>query len=414
MQAPVIAYLLTVALLIPISGWLADRFGTRKVFFTAILLFTLGSLFCALAMSFPQLVVFRIVQGVGGAMMVPVGRLVVIKRAPKKELIASLNFITIPGLIGPLVGPTLSGFLLEYANWRWIFLINVPVGIVGACFALKVVPELYGVWRRFDGLGFLLFGASTILISLAVDGMGEWHFPWLAILLCASIGVASLAGFVVSCHRSEQPLFCPRLFSIRNFSVGITGNLFARLANGTIPYMMPLLLQVAFGYSPVVTGLTMIPLALASFLGKNLVERFLKRFGFRYFLFGNTMLLGILIFSFGFVSPSIPGPLLWLLLALLGTVNSMQFTSMNVLTLYDLPDELKSDGNSLLSIVMQVASSMGVAIAATLMAFFAAHQAIEMHSSSLPIFHKTFFITGLIAMAAAMIFLAVPKEKRPE
>ncbi len=413
MQAPIVAYLLTVALLIPISGWLADRFGTRKVFFTAIVLFTLGSLLCALAVSFVQLILFRIVQGIGGGKMVPVGRLVVIKVSPKHELIASLTFITIPALIGPLIGPTLSGFLLVYANWRWIFLINIPVGVLGACFALKVVPELYGVRRSFDWLGFLLFGAAVILISLAVDGLGEWRFPWYAVLLCAVAGLASLVAFVVSARYSREPLFCPKLFSIRSFSVGIIGNLFARLANGAIPYLMPLVLQVAFGYSPIVAGLTLIPLTLASFLGKELVEPFLKRLGFRMFLFGNTIALGLLIASFGFVTTEMPVPLLWLLLGLLGTVNSMQFTSMNALTLYDLPDDLKSDGNSLLSIVMQLASSMGVATATVLLLFFAGHQMVDTHPSTLPVFQKTFFATGLIAVVAAMIFLAVPKEKKP-
>ena len=414
MQMVVIAYLLTVALLIPVSGWLADRFGTRKVFFSAVVLFTLGSLLCALATSFMQLVAFRMLQGMGGAMMVPVGRLIVIKVSPKHELIASLNFITIPGLIGPLIGPTLSGLLLEYANWRWIFLINVPIGLVGTFFALKVVPELFGVRRGFDWFGFTLFGSAMILISIAVDGMGELRFPWFVVGLCCTVGLASLIGFTVSSRFSKAPLFCPRLFSIRNFTVGITGNLFARLANGTIPYLMPLLLQVAFRYSPIAAGLTLIPLTMASFLGKELVEPLLKRFGFRRFLFWNTTLLGFLIFSFGFVTPEIPSPFLWLLFGLLGTVNAMQFTSMNALTLYDLPDDLKSDGNSLLSIVMQIATSTGVAIASTLLLFFAGYETIEIHHTTLPFFHKTFFAMGLIAMAAATIFLAVPKDKKPD
>ncbi len=413
MQLPVIAYLLTVALLIPISGWMADRFGTRKVFFAAIVLFTLGSLLCAVAMSFTQLVVFRVVQGLGGALMVPVGRLIVIRVAPKHELIASLNFISIPALIGPLIGPTLGGLLLEYADWRWIFLINIPVGVLGACLTLKIVPELYGGRRAFDWYGFMLFGSATILISLTVEGMGEWRFPLFVVLLCGTTGLACLTAFGFLSRCLKDPLFSPRLFSIRSFSVGIAGNLCARLANGTIPYLMPLMLQVAFGYSPIVAGLTLIPLTLAAFLGKELVEPLLRRFGFRRFLFWNTILLGLSIFSFGFVSPSIPPTLLWLMLGLLGTVNAMQFTSMNVLTLYDLPDDLKSDGNGLLSIVIQIATSMGVTLASTLMFFFANHRAAGTYTSTVSMFQQTFFAMGLVAILAATLFIAVPKNKTP-
>lgn len=415
MQMIVIAYLLTVAILIPVSGRLADRWGTRKTFFAAIVLFTLGSLLCALSISFGQLVVSRILQGVGGSMLVPVGRLIVLKVSPKHELIASLNFITIPGLIGPLIGPTLGGFLIEYASWRWIFLINVPIGALGAWFALRVVPDLKAVRQRFDWLGFILFGITAISVSLMFAGIGELRFSKFTLLTCFAFASTAFAGYIFSTLRlGGAAIFSAKLFSVRHFTIGIIGNLTARLANGSLPYLMPLLLQVALGYSALMSGLTLISLTVTAFLGKSLVEPLLKRFGFRAFLFGNTATLGIFIICFAFVSHSTSYGVILLLFGLLGTVNAMQFTAMNSLTLYDLPDDLKSDGNSLLSVVMQLSTSMGVAVASTFLLYFAGRETIDIHHTTLPFFQKTFIATGLIAIAASFVFLGVAKRKFPE
>ncbi len=414
MQMVLVAYLLTVALLIPVSGWLADRFGTRKVFCTAISIFTLGSLLCALAPNFPMLVCFRVVQGIGGAMMVPVGRLIVIKVFPRHELISALSFITIPGLIGPLVGPTLSGLILEYTTWHWLFLINIPIGIVGATLALRYLPDLKDGHRPFDLLGFTLFGLSMVLIMLGLDGAGELRFPWHVVALCLLGGSGCLASFAVSIRRTAVPLFEPRLFEIRTFSIGIAGNLVARLANGTLPFLIPLTLQIAYGYTPLAAGLTMIPLAAAAIVAKRLVEPILRICGFRRFLFWDTVLLGVMVSLWAFLTPSFPYPLLLVFLALLGMVNALQFSSITILTLYDLPEELKSEGNSLLSILIQMATSLGVAVASTLLIFFAGHVRVDPHAKTLILFQKTFLVIGLLVVAAAFLFLLVPREKRPE
>ncbi len=414
MSMVIVAYLVTVALLIPVSGRLADRFGTRRIFVSAIAVFTLGSLLCAMAPNFPLLVCFRVVQGIGGSMMVPVGRLIAIKAFPHKDMIRVMSFITIPGLIGPLVGPTLGGIILKYATWHWLFLINIPIGLTGAILALRHVPDLYGERRPFDWVGFTLFGLAMVLIMLGLDGAGALQFPFQIVLLCLVAGLVCLALFVKFIRRATTPLFEPALFRIPTFRLGILANIFARLPNGTLPFLIPLFLQVSFGYSPLWSGLTLVPLTLAAIFAKRMVEKTLRFFGFRRFLFCNTLLLGGLIGSFVFLTPAVPYPLLLAYFALLGMVNGLQFSSMTIMTLYDLPDELKSEGNSLFSIVIQVATSLGVATASTLLLFFAGHSRVEHHVSTLVYFHQTFAVVGLIAVIASSLFLAVPKDKRPE
>lgn len=280
MQAVVIAYLLTVALLIPASGWIADRFGTRRVFLGAVLLFSLGSLLCALSPSLELLVGARIVQGVGGALMMPVGRLVILRVYPRQDLVRVLSFVTIPGLLGPLAGPTLGGWLVEYASWHWIFLINLPVGLLGCLVAMKLMPDLRSpVPSRFDSIGFLLFGGSMVLISIALEGLGELHLSHLRVVLLLIGGLVLLTAYWLRALRIDKPLFPPSLFKARTFAVGILGNLFARLGSGALPFLTPLLLQVGLGYPPSTAGMTMIPLALFAMVAKPMAKPLLDFFG---------------------------------------------------------------------------------------------------------------------------------------
>ncbi|RZA15151.1 MAG: MFS transporter, partial [Proteobacteria bacterium] len=241
MQSVIIAYMLTVALLIPASGWISDRFGTRKVFFSAIMLFSIGSLLCALSQSLAMLVVARVIQGLGGALMLPVGRLVVLRAYPRSELVRILSFITVPALLGPLLGPTLGGWMVEWLSWHWIFLINLPVGALGCWAVWNLVPDLRGAERtRFDGIGFLLFGAAMVPITIAMEGLGELHLPHLRVMLLLFVGMACLAAYWLRAGKIDNPLFSPKLFHTRTFAIGILGNLFARLGSGALPFMVPL------------------------------------------------------------------------------------------------------------------------------------------------------------------------------
>ncbi|MFC3607894.1 multidrug transporter subunit MdtD [Stutzerimonas tarimensis] len=407
MQGVVIAYMLTVALLIPASGWLADRFGTRRIFILAIVLFSLGSLACALSQSLNQLLASRVLQGIGGALMLPVGRLTVLRVFPRSEFVRVMTLIALPGLVGPLLGPTLGGWLVQYASWHWIFLINLPVGVIGCLVALRYMPDLRGERMPFDTLGFLLFGAAMVLITVALEGLGSEQMPHARVMLLLFGGVACLATYWLHATRARQPLFSPSLFHTRSFSVGILGNLFARLGSGALPFLVPLLLQVALGYSPAQAGMMMIPLALGAMAIKPLAKPVIDRFGYRATLTGNTLLLGGLIGGLSLVGGDTS--LVWLIvhLGLIGMVNSLQFTAMNTVTLLGLSNEQASSGNSLLSVVVQLSMSLGVATAAALLGGFTHPGGDE---AVLQAFHLTFLCVGALAMLAAPLFLQLDKS----
>ncbi|MCG6539893.1 multidrug transporter subunit MdtD [Pseudomonas sp. KSR10] len=410
MQGVVIAYMLTVALLIPASGWVADRFGTRRIFFSAIVLFTLGSLLCAMSASFNQLVMARVVQAIGGALMLPVGRLVVLRAYPRSEFVRVMTFIALPGMVGPLIGPTLGGWLVEYASWHWIFLINLPVGLVGCIAALRFMPDLKSSERmRFDTVGFLLFGGSMVLITIALEGLGEMQMPHARVLLLMVIGSACLAAYWLRAGHVDEPLFSPTLFRTRSFAVGIFGNLFARLGSGALPFLLPLLLQVALGYSPAQAGMSMIPLALGAMLIKPLAKPLIDRLGYRRILVGNTLLLGSLIASLATIDAHTPTVLLLLQLSLIGMVNSMQFTAMNTVTLVGLSNQNASSGNSLLSVVVQLSMSLGVASAGALLGGFTVPGADG--EAVLQAFHLTFLCIGGMSMLAATLFFQLDSKQ---
>jgi EmrB/QacA subfamily drug resistance transporter len=419
MQSVVIAYMLTVALLIPASGWLADRFGTRRAFISAIVLFSLGSLLCALSPSLPWLVAARVVQGVGGALLLPVGRLVILRAYPRAELLKVLSFVTIPGLVGPLLGPPLGGWLVEVATWHWVFLINLPVGVVGVFAALRYMPDLRGAAdQRFDWPGFVMFSLGLVLVSLGLQGLGEHAFSAAVSILLVMAGLAAMAAYWVHAARANKPLFSLALFHIPTFSVGVFGNLFARLGSGAMPFLTPLFLQVGLGYSPSVAGLTMVPTVLGAMLIKFFAERVIQRFGYRNVLVANTLLLGLFIAGFSMVDRSTPHALILVYLGFFGIVNSLQFTAMNTLTLGDLDDARASSGNSLLSVVMQLSMSLGVAAAGALLAAFASPVVIPIASSVGPsklvhTFHATYICMGVLSALAAGIFFQLGRREGP-
>ena len=404
MQAVVISYLLTVALFIPTSGWLTDHFGTRPVFMSAIALFTLGSLTCALSPTLPFLVASRILQGVGGALMVPVGRLAILRAFPRDQLVRILSFITIPGLMGPLVGPTLGGVLSHYASWHWVFLINIPVGLAGIFFSLRHMPMLPAKTDPgpFDRIGFILFSLFMVCMTLALDGLGELHLGIRIVIALAALGLVNLALYCVYALKAKSPLFSPALFAIRNFRVGILGNLFARLGNGAMPFLTPLLLQVGLGYNPVQAGLTMLPITFGSMIAKSFVDKLIKKTGYRRFLFFNTFFLGFVIAGFALIGPSTPYLGILGIFLISGIINSMQFTSMNSLTLFDLPDDRAGSGNSLLSVIMQLSMGMGIAFASAVLGFTTT-SGETVHRG----FQTTYLIMGAVCVVSSFIFLGV-------
>jgi len=419
MQSVVIAYMLTVALFIPASGWLADRFGTRRAFLSAIVLFSLGSLLCALSPSLPWLTAARVLQGIGGALLLPVGRLTILRAYPRSELLKVLSFVTIPGLVGPLVGPPLGGWLVEVASWHWVFLINLPVGVLGVFVSLRYMPDLRGaVGQRFDWPGFVMFSLGLVLVTLGLQGLGEHAISAPLSIVLVIGGLAAMAAYWVHAARADKPLFSLTLFHIPTFSVGILGNLFARLGSGAMPFLTPLFLQVGLGYSPSRAGLTMVPTVVGAMLIKFFAEPVIKRFGYRRVLVTNTLLLGAVIAGFSLVGADTPHLLILVYLGLFGVINSMQFTAMNTITLGDLDDARASGGNSLLSVVMQLSMSLGVAAAGALLAAFATPVVIPIASDVGPsnvlhTFHATYLCMGLLSALAAGIFFQLGRREGP-
>jgi len=413
MQSVIVSYVLTVAVMLPASGWLADRFGVQRVFFSAIVLFTLGSILCARSETLNELIASRVIQGIGGAMMVPVGRLTVMKIVPREQYMAAMTFVTLPGQIGPLMGPALGGFLVQYASWHWIFLINIPVGIAGAIATLLLMPNYRMQTRRFDISGFIMLAIGMATLTLALDGhkgMGL-SSPAIAALVVASS--AALAGYWWHAHGNSRALFSLRLFKTQTYKVGLTASLLGRIGSGMLPFMTPLFMQVGMGFSPFHAGLMMIPMIIGSMGMKRIVVRVVNRFGYRNVLVAATLMLALISLSFPLVAML---GWIWLLPVVLffqGMVNSLRFSAMNTLTLKDLPDRLASSGNSLLSMVMQLSMSLGVSIAGILIGSFAHHQVV----TDSPAIHSAFIYSyccmALIIALPALAFARVPADTAP-
>jgi len=409
MQSAIISYTLTVAMLIPVSGWLADRFGTRKVFMTAVSLFTLGSLACALSSSLGELVVFRIIQGIGGAMMMPVARLALLRAYPRSELLPVLNFVTMPGLVGPILGPMLGGVLVTWASWHWIFLINIPIGVAGLFYARKYMPDFTTPRRKFDMSGFVLFGLSLVLFSSGMELFGEKLVAsWLALTIIVS-GILLMFAYIRHARRHPSPLISLPMFKTRTFSVGIAGNIASRLGTGCVPFLMPLMLQVGFGYPALIAGCMMAPTAVGSIVAKSVVTQVLRRLGYRTTLVGITVFIGLMIAQFSLQSP---GMTIWMLLVplfVLGMAMSTQFTAMNTITLADLTDENASSGNSMLAVTQQLSISLGVAVSAAVLRFYEGFE----NANTIEQFHYTFITMGGITLVSSLVFMLLrPKDGR--
>lgn len=406
MQSAIISYTLTVAMLIPVSGWLADRFGTRRVFMTAVSLFTLGSLACALSTSLPELVAFRIIQGIGGAMMMPVARLALLRAYPRSELLPVLNFVTMPGLVGPILGPLLGGVLVTWASWHWIFLINIPIGIIGLLYARKYMPNFTTPRRGFDMTGFLLFGLSLVLFSSGIELFGEKIVStWIALGVIV-FSLLLLLAYIRHARRHPTPLIALPLFKTRTFSVGIAGNLATRLGTGCVPFLMPLMLQVGFGYPALIAGCMMAPTAVGSIIAKSTVTQVLRWFGYRRTLVGITVIIGLMIAQFSLQSPTMPVWMLIVPLFLLGMAMSTQFTSMNTITLADLTDETASSGNSMLAVTQQLSISLGVAVSAAVLRFYEGFDS----TNTIEQFHYTFITMGGITIVSALMFMLLKNK----
>lgn len=405
MQWAVISYALTLAIFIPISGFMADKYGTRKVFLSAIVLFSIGSIFCAMSPSLDILVASRILQGIGGAMMTPVARLILVKSYPRNQLLTVMNFAVIPALIAPLVGPLVGGYLVQYASWHWIFLINVPMGILGMIIGFKLVPDLREAAGKLDWLGFGLFAIAAGLLTLAVELLSKPDKALWGVSLVA-IGISLLLMYARHARKATNPIFPLSLFDIRTFRIGITGNLFTRLGISAVPYLMPLLLQVAFKYTPSQAGWLLTPIAVGAMGIKPWVSKIIQRFSYRKVLVTNTTILGILIILLAQLDASMPWYYIAPLLVVMGACNSMQFSAMNTITIGDLKGSQTSSGNSLMAVNQQLAVSFGIAFGAAILTVFSDRLNFEIISA----FHATYYVLGVITIISGLSFLRLKPE----
>lgn len=408
MHGIVISYVLAVAACIPLSGWLADRFGVRNIFFAAIVIFTAASLGCALSNDFNLLIVFRVIQGIGGALLVPVGRLAMLKIITREQFLSAMSLMSLAGLLGPLMGPILGGWLVEYASWHWIFLINLPIGILGTFVTFKAMPNVAEASvKSFDFSGFILLAIAMVGMALGIENIASNEISRNLSLGLLFAGIISALVYAYHAHTHKNALFRSRLFKNKIYTIGVLGNFFARFGGNAVPFILPLMLQVAFKMEPFMTGVMMTPIVLGSLFSKPIIRPILQRTGYRPFLLVNTLLIGACIASFALHTADTPTWLGVVHFFIFGVLNSLQFVTMNTLTLKDLPQQDASSGNSFLSMIMMLSMSIGIALAGTLLNAFTGYFS-EAHITQA--FHYTLICLGAINIITALIFFQIPKD----
>jgi EmrB/QacA subfamily drug resistance transporter len=362
LKAVVTSYILSLAVAIPISGWMADRYGTRRVFMSAIAIFTIASVLCGLSVNSPMLVAARLLQGLGAAMMMPVGRIAIIRTFPKGELLAAMNFVIIPALIGPLLGPTVGGLIVHWMSWREIFFINVPVGIAAIYLAWRHLPDYRAeVQRPLDLIGLVLFGTGVALLSWLLEVFGEHKLDATSAGVLLFISCSLLAAYGWHASQAPHPLLRLALLRVRTFRVSVLGGFVTRLGIGGLPFLLPLLYQLGLGLPAWQSGLLMMPSAAAAMGMKFISTRVLARFGYRHVLIVNTLLIGCTIAMYTLVGPGTPLYAIVAISLCLGFFNSLQFSSMNSIAYADIEGPDSSMASTIASSLQQLSMSFGLA-----------------------------------------------------
>jgi EmrB/QacA subfamily drug resistance transporter len=402
------SYLVSLAIFIPVSGWMADRFGAKNIFRTAIAVFMAGSVACALSNSLTTFVVARFLQGMGGAMMTPVGRLVLVRATPKKDLVAAMSWLSIPALVGPLVGPPVGGFITTYLSWHWIFLINVPIGIIGIWLATRFLPMTpSAVTPRLDVPGFVLSGiaASGVVFGLSVMGLAALP-PYVGILTTV-VGLLSGAAYMFHARRAVNPLLALNLFDNQAFRASVLGGGLFRIGIGAVPFLLPLMLQIGFGLTSFQSGMITFVSAIGA-LGMKLVTTWVFRVGG----FRNVLVLGSLISAAsvginGLFTPATPYVLILAVLLAGGFLRSMFFTGINALTYAEISPEDTSKATPIAAVAQQLSIALGVAVAGGIL-----ETSTHFHGGTLTLtdFHIAFFIVAGISALAAIWFVRLAPD----
>jgi EmrB/QacA subfamily drug resistance transporter len=407
MHSVIVTYALTLALFIPLSGWLSDKFGSRTMFMIAVALFVTGSLFCALSVDLMTFNLSRIVQAIGASMMVPIARLAILYQYPRNELLKTMNFITVFGLLGMVVGPSLGGFLSDNFSWHWIFLVNIPIGFIGISMAYRIMPNFKHAVGRFDFRGLAYFSLALIVITMILELVQTGLTHWMLIL--AMLFLAGLLSLFYYIHykKTEKPIIDLRLLNINTLKIGLSGSLITRLGIGGLPLLLPLMLQTGFGYSASVSGLLLLPSALANVAIKPFVVRIIKALGYRTVLISNTILLGLVLIVLGFVEKDTPLVYYILLMVFYGIFTSIQMSAMNTVTLADLDESTASGGNTMLVIMQQLSVSFGVSVSSLVFSFFSS-AAFTINLSQA--FHYTFISLAIFTIFSSITFSKLSKN----
>jgi EmrB/QacA subfamily drug resistance transporter len=404
MKAVLASYTLSLAVFIPISGWMADRFGTRRVFACAIGLFTLGSFLCGLSVNIHWLVACRVLQGCGGAMMVPVGRLTLVRTFAKSELLRTMSFVSIPALVAPMLGPIAGGLIVGYLHWRVIFFLNIPIGLAGLILVYLHLPDYREEKTHpLDVVGLILFGSGIALLSYVLEIFGEHALSAIEMCGLLALSAALLAGYALHARTLRFPLLDLALLRIRTFRASVSGSFFTRLGIGGVPFLLPLLYQVGLGFTPIESGLLLMPQAIAAMSMKTIMPQLLRRVGYRGVLISNTVILGGLLMVFATIGTGTPIWMIVLEAFLYGCFTSLQYTSMNTLVYADITPQATSHASSIASTMQQMSISFGVATAGLATAIFVpatgANPAEMTHG-----IHRALIGLGALTIASTIVF----------
>ena len=411
LKAVVTSYILSLAVSIPISGWMADRFGTRRVFMSAVAIFTVASVLCGLSVNSPMLVAARLLQGLGAAMMMPVGRLTIVRTFPKSELLAAMNFVIIPALIGPLLGPTIGGLIVHWLTWRDIFFVNVPVGVVAIFLAHRYMPDYRGDGARpLDLIGLVLFGTGVALLSWLLEIFGEHRIDITSATVLLFIACSLLAAYVWHARDAAFPLLRLALFKIRTFRVSVVGGFITRIGVGGLPFLLPLLYQLGLGLPAWQSGLLMMPSAAAAMGMKFISVRVLGRFGYRQVLTVNTVLIGLTISLYSFVQQGTPLYVIVMISLCLGFFNSLQFSAMNSIAYADVDSADSSMASTMASSMQQLSMSFGLATGSLVTGWFLGDLPQSNRLALSGALHHAFLTLAVLTILSSLTFWSLRQE----
>jgi EmrB/QacA subfamily drug resistance transporter len=413
LKLAVTSYLLALAICIPASGWTADRFGARHIFRIAIGVFVLGSIGCALSRSLEEFVLARIVQGMGGAMMTPVGRLILVRSIDKRLLVHAMSLVTIPALVGPICGPPLGGFITTYASWHWIFIINVPIGLAGLAMATRYIPDVRTERPApFDFVGFIVSGLGIGGLAFGLSVMGLEFLPIGVVAALLGVGAASAAAYIVYARHKAAPILDLGLLKLPTFRASILGGFLFRLGIGALPFLLPLLLQLGFDLTPFQSGLITFTGALGSMFMKAAVAGVLRRLGYRPVLIYNSLLSAAFLAACASFVPGMPFAAMIVILLSGGFFRSLQFTSINTLAYAEIEPQLMSRATTLVSVAQQLSLSTGVAVGALVVETTLRLQ----HGTTMGAwdFPPAFLAVGALSASAAFVFARLPPDAGAE